>query len=104
MLPWWGWVLLWAVVLVGGGLLVGLRALRTWRSAKALTAELGRAGELVAALEEAAHRAHDPDAPLTAVTQDPHRLREEHRRETAARAADRAARRAERMPPWARVD
>ncbi|QIM20863.1 hypothetical protein G7075_06485 [Phycicoccus sp. HDW14] len=104
MLPWWGWVLLWAVILVGGGVLVGLRARRTWRSAKALTAELGRAGELVSALEAAAHERRADEDPVTAVTQDPHRLREEHRARRAAQSADRAVRRAERMPPWARVD
>lgn len=104
MLPWWGWVLLWAVVLVGGGALVGLRARATWRNARALTAELGRAGELVSALEAAAHERRADGGPVTAVTQDPHRLREEHREWRAMQAAERAARRAERMPPWARVD
>lgn len=104
MLPWWGWVLLWAVVLVGGGALVGLRARATWRSAKALTAEIGRAGALVEALQLAVAEHEHPEAPETAVTQPPHRLREEHRRRKAEQSAHRAARRAERMPPWARVD
>ncbi len=104
MLPWWGWVLLWAVIVLGGGLLVGLRARATWRSLRALTAELGRAGRLVEELEQAASRPSEPEPPVTAVTQPPHSLREEHRRERARQAVDRSARRAERMPPWARVD
>ncbi len=104
MLPWWGWVLLWAVILLGGGLLVGLRARSTWRSAKALTTELGRAGALVSELEAAAERHRDAEPPVPAATQDPHRIREEHRRRKAEQAADRAARQAARMPPWARVD
>ncbi|MGG5257120.1 hypothetical protein [Phycicoccus avicenniae] len=103
MLPWWGWILLWAVIVLGGGLLVGVRARATWRSAKALTAELGRATALVEDLQRALDE-HDPPAPpVTAVTQPPHSLQEEHRRERARQAEDRAVRRAERMPPWARV-
>ena len=104
MLPWWGWVLLWAVLVLGGALLVGLRARATWRSLKGLTSEVGRAGALLAELEEAVATHRELEEPPPAVLQDPHRLREEHRRERAARAAARAVHRSERMPPWARVD
>ncbi|QKE84763.1 hypothetical protein [Arthrobacter sp. NEB 688] len=103
MLPWWGWTLLWVVLLVGGAVLVGLRARATWRSLRALTAELGRAGRLVEELERAAAVDREPEAPVTAVVQDPHSLREEHRRERARQADARRTRNAERMPPWARV-
>ena len=103
MLPWWGWLLLWLVLVVGGAVLVGLRARATWRSLRALTGELGRAGRLLEALEAAAatHRELDPPAP--AVTQDPHRLREEHRTQREADRAARRTRRAQQLPPWARV-
>ncbi len=103
MLPWWGWVLLWVLLVLGGAVLVGLRARATWRSLRALTAELGRAGRLVEELEQAAARQPDPEPPVTAVLQDPHSLREEHRRERARQADARRTRNAERMPPWARV-
>ena len=102
MLPWWGWVLLWAVLVLGGALLVGLRARATWRSLKSLTAELGRAGSLLVELEEAVATHRELAQPVPAVLEDPHRLREEHRRRREARVAERTARRAERTPPWAR--
>jgi hypothetical protein len=90
VLPWWGWVLLWAVLVVGGSLWVAARARTTWRSAKALTAEVERAADLV------------PEH--TAATQEPHRAVAQYRATRAAQAAERQARRAARRPPWARVD
>lgn len=106
MLPWWGWLTLWVVLVLGGVLLVGLRARVAWRSVRALSAEVSRAGKVLQALETQAERLRaEPDADArTAVTQDPHRLREEYRRRRAEQAAARSARRAARMPRWARVD
>ena len=104
MLPWWGWVLLWAGLVLGGALWVGARARRTWRSAVALGREVARAGALVQALEARVDELEDIDPPRTAVTQPPHRLREEYREQRARQVAARRVRRAERTPPWARVD
>jgi hypothetical protein len=106
MLPWWGWVALWAVLVVGGGLWVAARARATWHSARALSAEVSRAGAIVAELEMRADSLGDAAAepPPTAVTQDPSRVREEYRRLRAGSAAARRARRLDRRPPWARVD
>ncbi len=104
VLPWWGWVLLWAVLVGGGAAWVAVLARRTWRSARALAEEVGRAGDLVAELEARADDLRvDVEGP-TAVTQDPHRLRREYGARRAQSAAARQARRADRRPPWARVD
>ncbi|GGL24010.1 hypothetical protein H9L10_05935 [Phycicoccus endophyticus] len=100
MLPWWGWLALWVLLLLGAGLLVGLQARRAWRSGRALTAELGRAGRLVEELEAATAVRRDLPPPGTAVTRRPDILREELRAQRAAAASEREARRAERMPPW----
>lgn len=104
MLPWWGWLLLWTALVVGGGVLVGLRLRTLWRSLRALTAEVGRAADALGALEAQSGRLRDTDEQVTAVTQDPHRLWAEYRSRRAEQAAARALRRSERFPPWARVD
>ncbi len=104
MLPWWGWVLLWAVLVVGGAAWVGVRSRSTWRSAKALSEEVSRVGELVAELEARADELREVLPERSAVTQDPHRVRDESRAVRAATKAERRARRAARRPPWARVD
>lgn len=104
MLPWWGWALLWAVLLVGGGLWLLVLSRRVWSSAKALGREVERAGALLSELEARVDDLRDVDPPPTAVTQDPARLRAQYREQRAERAAVRRTRRAERLPPWARVD
>ncbi|WP_392542103.1 hypothetical protein [Oryzobacter telluris] len=104
MLPWWGWVLLWVVLLVASGLWLFVLARRVWGKTKALTRELSRASALVAELETRVDELRDADPPPTAVTQAPSRLREEYRAQRAEQAAVRRSRRAERMPRWARVD
>lgn len=104
MLPWWGWTLLWVVLVVGGAVLVGLRTRAAWRSLRALTAELGRAADMAAALENQAWRLRGEDHAVTAAVQDPYRLREEYRARRAEQRAARSERRSSRMPPWARVE
>ena len=104
MLPWWGWVLLWTVLVVVGGAWIGLSARRTWRSARALTEEVSRAGGLLAELEARADELRDVLPGPSAVTQDPQTVRAEYQAVRAATAAERRARRAVRRPPWARVD
>ena len=104
MLPWWGWLLLWTVLVVGGGVWVGVRARSTWRSARALTAEVDRAGRMLAeAVGEGTEPALD-DLPTPALAMDPRDVREQYRRHRARAAERTRVRRAARMPPWARVD
>jgi hypothetical protein len=104
VLPWWGWVLFWLVLVLGSGALLGWLGWRVWGRAKLLTAEIQRATDAVAALEA---RVEELDRPATpgpsAVTQPPSRLREEYRLQRQDAAARRAGRRAARLPPWARV-
>jgi hypothetical protein len=104
VLPWWGWALVWTVLLVGSAVLLGERGWRVWGSVKGLGREVDRASALVAELEARADELRDLDPPPTAVTQPPRRVRERYREGRAATRAARRARRAEHLPPWARVD
>lgn len=104
MLPWWGWLLLWVVLLAAGGWLLFVRSRGVWRSAKGLTGELARASALLDELEQRADDLREAQPAPTAVTQDPSRLREEYRARRAEQVEVRRTRRAERMPRWARVD
>ncbi len=104
VLPWWGWLLLWAVLVVGGAVWVAARSRATWRSAKALTAEVERAAEAVAELELRTDELRDLVPEHTAAAQERHRVLEEYRVLRSAQAEERRARRAARLPPWARVD
>ena len=104
MLPWWGWVLLWVVLLVASGLWLFVLSRRVWGKAKVLTGELSRASGLLDELESRVDELREAEPAPTAVTQDPLRLREEYRAQRAEQAAARRSRRADRLPPWARVD
>lgn len=104
MLPWWGWVLLWVLLLAASGALLFVRSRRTWRSAKGLTTELSRASALLAELEHRADELRELEPAPTAVTQDPSSLRAQYREQRAEQAGARRTRRAERMPRWARVE
>jgi hypothetical protein len=103
VLPWWGWVLLWVVLLVGSAAFLGWRAWLVWGKTKSLGTEVQRASTLVAELERRADELRDLDPAPTAVTQPPHRMRAQYREQRAAAKAARHARRADRLPPWARV-
>lgn len=43
MLPWWGWALLWLLLVVGGALWLFVLSRRVWRSATVLADALARA-------------------------------------------------------------
>ena len=103
MLPWWGWVLLWVVLLLGSAALLGWRAWLVWGKTKVLAREVQRASELVAALESRADELRDLDPTLIAVIQPTHRMRAQYREQRASAKAARHVRRADRLPPWARV-
>ncbi|HYN29185.1 MAG TPA: hypothetical protein VES95_04855 [Dermatophilaceae bacterium] len=51
MLPWWGWVLLWALLLAGSAALLGWRLRRLWRRSRVVLAELERAEDVLGRLE-----------------------------------------------------
>ena len=102
-MPWWGWLLFWTVLVVASVLWLGVLGRDTWRRARALGAEVSRASEMVAALEARVNELSEVEPPI-AVTRPPHLVREEYREERERRLTHRRARRAERLPPWARVD
>ena len=104
MLPWWGWLLFWVVLLGASTVALGWRVRRVWGSTRALGAEVARAGELAAALEARADDLRTAERARTAVSQPVHRVRAEYREQRASSKASRQARRADRLPPWARVD
>jgi hypothetical protein len=56
----WVWVLLWAVLLLGAGLVLGLLGRMLWRKAKALTREVGEATEGLTAVLAALNDVADP--------------------------------------------
>ena len=103
MLPWWGWVLLWVVLLLGSAGFLGWRAWLVWGKTKGLGREVQRASELVAELESRADELRDVDPALIAVIQPAHRMRAQYRDQRAAARAARHVRRTDRLPPWARV-
>ena len=103
MLPWWGWVMVWLLLLVGGAAWVGVLSRRVWGKTKVLAAEVQRAGALVAELEARAGELRELDDPFPAVLRDPRDVRAEGRALRREQRAARRQRRTERLPPWARV-
>jgi hypothetical protein len=104
VLPWWGWLLFWLVLLAASAAFLGWRARTVWGSTKALGVEVARGGTLAAALEARADELRAAEPAGTAVSQPVHRVRAEYREQRASGKAARQARRADRLPPWARVD
>jgi hypothetical protein len=49
-MTWWGWLLLWAVLVAGSAAALFLLGRRLWRQTKALTRELRTASEQLSAL------------------------------------------------------
>ena len=103
MLPWWAWLALRVVLVVGAAALLGAMGWRVWGKVKLLLAEIGRASELVSQLETRVDALSEVPTAPTAVTQDPFRLRQEYRAQREDAATLRTGRRAARLPPWARV-
>lgn len=106
MLPWWGWVLLWVVLVVGGLGVCALLARRVWGRARALLRELGDAERLVGALETRTDRirAEVATTPVDlAIFSDPAQVGAARRATRRTVADERAVRREERLPGWART-
>lgn len=103
MLPWWGWLLFWVVLVLASVAFLGWRAWLVWGKTKALGREVGRASALVAEIEARADELREVEPALVAVTQPPHRMRAQYREHRASAKAAREARRTDRLPPWARV-
>lgn len=104
MLPWWGWAILWAVLVLGGALLIWVLFRRTWRAVRALNAELGRANALAVAIEReaATPNAEAPPAPRLAVFMAPSQVARERDAVRASLRKEKQERRQTRLPGWAR--
>jgi hypothetical protein len=104
VLPWWGWVLLWVVLLLASGAYLVRCGRAVWGSLRRLGKEVERAGAMVAALEQRTEELRDLERPAAAVTRPVAEVRAQYRRQRATAAQERRARRARRLPSWARVD
>lgn len=105
MLPWWGWVLLWVVLLAGGAALVGWRAWRVWGRFKALGAEVADAERTAAALRSRVVRVEAASGAIEeqlAVFRDPESVRRERLEVRDSLRQKRRAAARERRPGWAR--
>jgi hypothetical protein len=92
------------VLVLGGALLVWVLVRRTWRSFRALTAELGRASALVAAIESEAATPNltAPEPQRLAVFTSPAQAARERHEVRSTLRRERQERRAARLPGWAR--
>ncbi|MEJ5915634.1 hypothetical protein [Pseudokineococcus sp. 1T1Z-3] len=72
MITWWMWVLLWTAVVVVSAVVLVRLGLALWRKVLALLGEVGRAGEVSAALSEqvARLRAEQEKEPVVATAFD----------------------------------
>jgi len=57
----WLWILLWVVLVLVAGVVLGLLGLSLWRKAKALTIELGETTERLTAVLAALNDVADPE-------------------------------------------
>ena len=101
MLPWWGWVVLWATLALGATAVIAWRLRRLWHRFTALLDEVEAAERALTTLEQRAGEARSA-ADRPAVGESPWRMADEYATlKDAARRAG-ASRRAERLPAWAR--
>lgn len=99
----WWWVLIWTLLVVIAGAYLVARLWGLWGQIKELTAETERAATTLSALEAQVDRLGErAPAPPLAVFQDPRDLRHHRATTRAVLREQRAARRAERLPRWAR--
>jgi hypothetical protein len=99
----WWWVLIWTLLVVIAGVYLVARLWGLWGQVKELAAETERASSTLAALEAQVERLGEPAPPVPlAVFQDPRDLRHHRATTRAELRAQRTARRAERLPLWAR--
>jgi len=103
MLPWWGWLLFWVVLLLASAAFLAWRAWLVWGKTRTLGREVARASAIVAELESRADELREVDPALIGLVQPIHRLRAQYREQRASTKAARRARRTDRLPPWARV-
>lgn len=105
MLPWWGWLLVWVVLVLGGAALVAWRGWVVWGKVKALGRAAADAQRTAAALQAQVRRIEADSAAMSgelAVFRDPESVRRERVEVRDALRERRRARAKERRPGWAR--
>jgi hypothetical protein len=75
--PWWSWVLIWAVLLVGSAGVFFLLGRSLWRKLKAVTRELALASERLGAVSDGLQELAQRSAAEPAVFTRPAQLRQE---------------------------
>jgi hypothetical protein len=99
----WWWVLIWVLIVVIAAAYLANRAWAVWGQVRELNVEVARAAAIVAELEAQTNRLGErPPAPELAVFGDPRQLRRERLATRGALREQRRARRAARLPVWAR--
>ncbi len=101
MLPWWGWVLLWAGLVLAGAGVVGWRIHWLWGRFTGFLDELDAAGTTLSAVERHPGAAHGPAEPV-AVLDSPRRRAQEYAAVRRSARTLRRERRQARLPGWAR--
>ncbi len=104
MLPWWGWALLWAALLLGGAGVLAWRLRWLWGRSRAFLAALEEAEATLSAVEARAAEVAQADerADRIAPIEDPRELRRAYAAVRATHREARRRRRGERLPGWAR--
>ncbi len=100
-MPWWGWLLVFAAILLLGSWWLWVRVRHTWRSVTAVNRQLSASAAVVreAGATSPAGAAVAPELAVFTHPYEAYRQRTEIR---ATLAAERQARRAAKLPPWAR--
>ena len=103
VLPWWGWLLFWVVLVLASVAFLGWRAWLVWGRTKVLGREVGRASALVAELEARADELREVEPTLIAVTQPTPGCGRSIGSSAPPRRPPGGPAVADRLPPWARV-
>ena len=105
MLPWWGWLLLWVVLVAASAALLAWRGWLVWGEVKALSREVGEAERTLTALEVQRDRLATAGEALDrelAVLRDPAEVGRERAATRQALSDQRHERARARRPAWAR--
>lgn len=99
----WWWVLIWTLLVAIAAAFLAARMWGLWGQVKELTSELERASQTLSALEAEVDRlGNRPAVPGHTLFEDPSTLRREREATRARLREQQKARRAGRLPRWAR--
>lgn len=103
MLPWWGWTILWVVLLLAGAAVIAWRLRWLWGRSRAFLEALEEAEATLAAVETRIAEVEQVAERDTRIgpLEDPGELRRAYAAARTSQREDRRRRRAERLPGWA---